>query len=308
MRMIRKGIVTGVFGLAVVGCSAGPTFWTDEVVEQLRIEHAVGARLDVRTHNGAITLRGRNQDGSDSSAVIQVRRSAGGRTPEEADAAMKALEVFCKEAGESRYDIGWRWTEPKRPDWGARVSFEIDAPQAVTLAGVTHNGSIVVRHVSGPVDARTHNGGITIEAVAGDVRAVTHNGSVRAESAGDVTSIETHNGHVTGTFRGKRLDVVTHNGGVQLNLDECGSLSGSIATHNGSITLSVGPRASAELTCNTYNGTIRSDAPLTVREVSRRTLRGRLGDGGSPLSATTHNGSIHLHRAGSSSADFVEPH
>jgi hypothetical protein len=55
--------------------------------------------------------------------------------------------------------------------------------------------------------------------------------------------------------------------------------------------------SSAQLVCRTHNGRVKSDVPLRGVTVQKRTrLEGILGQGGSSLELSTHNGSVTLSR------------
>jgi DUF4097 and DUF4098 domain-containing protein YvlB len=106
------------------------------------------------------------------------------------------------------------------------------------------------------IEAHTTNGNVDIRGAAGVSRATTTNGNVSVS----VSAV-------------------------------AGDLSAS--TTNGSVTLAIPKSANAELDLSTTNGSIRADnLTVTISEVSKRRLKGRLGSGGPLLSARTTNGSI----------------
>ncbi|HXW05192.1 MAG TPA: DUF4097 family beta strand repeat-containing protein, partial [Vicinamibacterales bacterium] len=76
-----------------------------------------------------------------------------------------------------------------------------------------------------------------------------------------------------------------------------------ITTGDGGITLYLPERFGAELDAHTGDGAIRNDLDLIAagesqdRERDRRTLKGRLGDGGKRLRIRTGDGTIRLRRS-----------
>jgi hypothetical protein len=126
---------------------------------------------------------------------------------------------------------------------------------------------------------RTVNGGVQADGLQGDAEVRTVNGSV----------------HLSTTGRGI-ADTV--NGSIEVTMGRADFQSGaSFTTVNGSVTLKMPSTLSAELSANTVNGKIASDFPVTVTEMSRRSVRGTIGGGGPELKISTVNGSITLQRS-----------
>lgn len=281
----------GMLGLASLGCfasvvgcvvcidgehgcscdgSCGTTFRTASTTERLSLDAAGMESLIARSHNGSVEFvpTAAGQD-----AYVEVTKKTGGSTPGRADDAMTALLVYAESAGTTRH-VGYRWTQWKRPDWTAHVSFRIHAPSNVNL------------------DFETHNGGITVSGANGDVRLVTHNGAISTDSARGTLSAETHNGGIRATYGGGDVRLSTHNGPIVANLSGCAQLSGDVTTHNGRVEVIVGAQTSTQLRANTQNGGLAIQAPLADSEVTGRSVSGRLGSGEGRLEVTTHNGSV----------------
>jgi hypothetical protein len=138
-----------------------------------------------------------------------------------------------------------------------RVDFTIRMPAGAKFLGRTVNGAVEATALSADAEAHTVNGEVHIS-TSGAARADTVNGAITA-SVGQVV------------------------GGLRLT------------TINGGITLRVPHDASGDVHAATKNGRISTDFPLRVRgSLSNRSIRGRLGSGGSEWSLTTVNGSICL--------------
>jgi hypothetical protein len=139
-----------------------------------------------------------------------------------------------------------------------KVEFEVRVPDGVAFAGRSVNGSIRAEDLDSDVIATTVNGAIDIS-TSGRAEAETVNGSIEADM-----------------------------GRADWDHDV------SFETVNGSISITLPEDVNANVRARTVNGRIRTDLPLTVREVGRRRLDGRLGDGGPELELETVNGSISL--------------
>lgn len=248
------------------------TIWTPETTERIQFDASGLKQIDVQSHNGAISFVPEASD-----AYVVVKKKAGGCCTDDAEDALGALDVYVQRTGNDTCRMGYKWDGLKHSSWRAAVAFEIHGPADVSLTGQTHNGSV------------------TVDGLQGSLNVETHNGSVRAATTGKDMSVLTHNGRIDATFGGRTVDLVTYNGSVTANLTDCGPVDGRIATHNGSVELLVGPSTDMDLDCHTDNGTIRCSAPIRAVDATRRSLRGRIGDGsGGSLAVETHNGSVHV--------------
>jgi DUF4097 and DUF4098 domain-containing protein YvlB len=122
-------------------------------------------------------------------------------------------------------------------------------------------------------------GDIRAEGLRADARAETVNGNVDVHTAG-FAEASTVNGNIT-----CRLGRSSFEEDVEFE------------TVNGSITIEMPEGLNADFRANTVNGGIDSDFPILVTgKVSRRSLRGSIGEGGPELRLSTVNGSIRLRK------------
>lgn len=128
------------------------------------------------------------------------------------------------------------------------------------------------------VDVTTVNGGLTVNDVTSEVIATTVNGSINARSTG-------------GPVRAK-----TVNGGINVSMGSLGSADDlEYESVNGSITIELPDNFNAQVELGTVNGRVSTDFPITMSgTISRRRLRGTIGDGSTRLRASTVNGSVTL--------------
>ncbi len=142
-----------------------------------------------------------------------------------------------------------------------RVTFTVRVPAGVRFVGRTVNGDVEAVDLRSEVEAYTVNGDIEVSTTE-HAAATTVNGSIGASiGAGWNAALE-------------------------------------FETVNGSIVLDLPADIDADLEVSTVNGSIDTAFPVTVTgRLSRRSLRGRIGDGGPLLSVSTVNGSVRLRRS-----------
>ncbi len=138
------------------------------------------------------------------------------------------------------------------------VEFTVQVPEGVDLDVQTVNGDVEANRLTADVDAKTVNGDIEVTTL-GFARASTVNGSIEASMGRWMP-------------QGARFETV-----------------------NGSIDLDLPDDVDADLDASWVNGGLDSDLPFTVDGgITRRSAKGRLGDGGPDLEVKTVNGSIRI--------------
>lgn len=169
---------------------------------------------------------------------------------------------------------------PRGRNIRVNVKYEVKVPEGVNLGKIgSVNGSI---YISGPL---------------GNTRASTTNGKVKVDGASGVLSLSTTNGSIEAENISGKLDADTTNGSIVL---EVLSFEDSIEakTVNGSITLRFGSleKIDADLRAKVVNGRISLDFPFTFQSIrkSKRSLEGKIGQGGPQISLRTVNGSIKI--------------
>lgn len=296
-----------VCGLTL-GCTVQyPLVWI-EATQEMTLPASDLEKLRVDTHNGRISLEGREDAGQ---IQVTVTKRAGGLTLPDAKKCMEAVEVVSRREG-STQRLGWRWSTVRQPTWGADVGFAVVLPGQFECRASTHNGSIVSDDVRGDCRFVTHNGRVEAEGFEGDIHLSTHNGAVVARgNAKDVTAIsyngrievhgfdgnahlETHNGAVVAQGSARRIRVVSHNGPIEADLRRSESLSGSITAYNGAVKVLLDDSVNATVRVGTHHGRITTNIPLQDAVLKRSVVTGHIGQGGDLLEITTHNGAITL--------------
>ena len=232
-----------------------------------------GSSFEARTHNGSIKIAGADITDCNLTATITARA----KTEEDAKELAEQTKVKLQPFGDGLIVKIDKPTSLRNQS--VSVSLDVQVPNESDLELTTHNGSVVIRNITGRLDCTTHNGKITANQVSGTAELITHNGSVNCrEISGD-----------------SRLR--THNGGIKVYYSKAASsvCDISLITYNGGIELETPSNFSGEFDASTHNGSIRTDLPITiVGKVSKSKLRGKIGSGQGKLHLETHNGSIRV--------------
>jgi len=123
------------------------------------------------------------------------------------------------------------------------------------------------------------NGVVNVGAITGEIGVSSVNGGVEVAQAGTATQLS------------------SINGGITLSLLRLGEGGLRVSSVNGGVKIGLPSETNAEIDVHSINGGINSDLPITVvGEVRRGQLRGRVGDGGPPITITSVNGGVTLRR------------
>jgi DUF4097 and DUF4098 domain-containing protein YvlB len=180
----------------------------------------------------------------------------------------------------------------------ASAKLIVSVPRKADIQARSGDGSIRIAHVTGRTDLHTGDGSIRAEDVSGELTLTTGDGSVTVDGAEGRLALETGDGsvNVTGKLGGVRLHtgdgsiVYRSQPGVAMDADW------DITTGDGSVSLYLPSDFGAELDAHTGDGSIRNDLKVEGDrpDTNRRTVKGRLGNGGKELRIRTGDGSIRL--------------
>jgi DUF4097 and DUF4098 domain-containing protein YvlB len=161
------------------------------------------------------------------------------------------------------------------------------------------DGAIDVEHVSGRIDLHTGDGNIRATDTAGELSFNTGDGAVTADEVEGRLLVDSGDGSVNVSGKVSSLRLHTGDGSIVYR-----ALTGTemtddweISTGDGGVLVYLPSDFAAELDAHTGDGTIRNDLSISAGqagEVNRRTVRGRLGEGGRRLRIRTGDGSIRL--------------
>jgi DUF4097 and DUF4098 domain-containing protein YvlB len=159
----------------------------------------------------------------------------------------------------------------------------------------TSGGGVRLREVTGSVRVRTSGGGIEAESLTGALDAHTSGGPIRLERVASDVRVDTSGGGIEITGAGGRVVASTSGGSVRVAFDRGNSRGGELETSGGSIRVTLDPSANLNLDASASGGGVSANLPVTVvGKISRSSLHGTLGKGGSTLSLHTSGGSIHI--------------
>lgn len=162
----------------------------------------------------------------------------------------------------------------------------------------TRSSPVTTRDTKGVLTARTGSGRVMVERAEGEVTASTGSGSVELLNVrGRAVRASTGSGTITGRdVAAERFDASTGSGGVRIEFVTLPRESVA-RTGSGSVELTLPDDASVELDISTGSGGISTEFPVTMDEVRRRALRGRIGNGdGNSLRVSTGSGAVRLRK------------
>jgi len=295
--MKKTGV--GVLGAVALVLAALPAMAQARIERNLTLEP--GGRVEVDTDAGAVTVRGAARSGV---RVVVTAKSADLEKYWEFrfEESPGLVRVVADRKGESR--LFARIPSP---------SFELEVPSRTSVAVDTAGGSVRVGAVEGTVEVDTAGGSIEVSDVRGnatldtagggiDVRdldgtliADTSGGSIHVERVSGDASLDTSGGSITVREAGGRVDADTSGGSIEVVFARGNAKGGALETMGGSILVRVDPAVSLDIDASTLGGAVSSGLPVQVQGTAKRgSLRGKLGAGGAPLSASSMGGSVRI--------------
>jgi len=250
--------------------------------------------LHLATFDGAIDIR----SGEGREVVVEIEKR--GPTKE----SVEALQVTATQDG-NRIDV-----EIKKPagdsvffgighNMSPSAKLTVTLPRAANVTARSGDGSIRIEHVSGRLELRTGDGSVHGTDISGQLSVNTGDGSVTLDGADGDLDVETGDGGVN--ISGKLATVRAHTGDGSVTFRAAAGSSmkddWSITTGDGGVALYLPSDFGAQIDAHTGDGTIRTELDLAAGgdgQISRRTVRGRLGAGGKVLKVRTGDGDIRL--------------
>lgn len=302
-------VVSSVFGLTLLGgCDANGDF--GQVTEDFHYSYPLqsGGQLELNNINGSVEISGWDRDSIDVSGTKYASEQA----------ALHDINVKVSANGNRANVV----VDMPRTHWhGSRgVRFHVRVPRKIMLERAeTTNGSVTAEDLEGGGRIRSTNGKLTLARLTGDYDVQTTNGSIQLDDCAGFEKAETTNGAIRGRIKDGAIQAQSTNGTLDLAVEKPtdskpmrlsttnGSLTLALAefhanpinaeTSHGSVTLRLPNDTNANLEAETSMASISNDLSLSsVEERSKHSLRGRLGNGGPSISASTSMGSIRIQR------------
>lgn len=283
--------------LLAAGCTVTVDSQSEIVRDEKRFTVAGTPTVRVTTFDGSIQIQ--SWDKPDVLVEIEKR----GPTRESVD----ALEVKTSQDGNT---IELEVKQPRRESFtgigfqrSASARLIVSVPRRADIRARSGDGSIRIERVNGRIDLHTGDGSLHATEVAGELTLHTGDGSVTVDGAEGSLALDTGDGGVNVT--GKLTSVRLHTGdGSIIYRAQPGTTmteDWEITTGDGGVSLYLPSDFGAELDAHTGDGSIRNDLDVESggrTEMTRRTVRGRLGAGGRQLRIRTGDGSIRLRGLG----------
>lgn len=170
---------------------------------------------------------------------------------------------------------------PKKPAAFGSVDFKIKVPSSVKN-----------------VDAVSISGSVRVSGLEADVeqKLTSTSGSVKTDSSGNL-DISSVSGSLEFTSSGERITAKTTSGsihGVLEKADNSGRID--LGSVSGRIVLEVPEDLNADVDLHSVSGSVSSDLPVSVTESKKKSLRGKIGSGGTSIDIGTVSGSIKIRK------------
>ncbi len=312
--MNRRALLAPLFAAGLL--VALPGLADTRIEKDLKL--APGGEFRLETDMGAVTVTGSSDSGAH--VVITSKRKD-----------LDDLLTFRFEEGANSATVIAKKKHPHSwfSDHGGSVHYEIRVPAETRLSIDTSGGSIKAAGMRLPAKLETSGGSITVSDLVGDLEADTSGGSidlkdikgrVRVETSGggiEAVSIEgpvhaessggsielqkvtgdidaqTSGGGIRIVDAGGRVHADTSGGSIEASFAKGNSRGGSLETSGGGIEVAVD--SAADLAIDASGSSVKTELPLQVRgEISRGSLQGTLGKGGSTLRLHTSGGSVRI--------------
>jgi DUF4097 and DUF4098 domain-containing protein YvlB len=329
MSMMRRALVflsasTLVFGAII---AAGSNVFAAEGHFERTLQVTGPVELNVGTGSGTIHVR--TGDSNTVRVVGEIKASEGFLSGDDADKKVKMIEAnppieqhgntieigrFRDEDLQHNVSISYELTVPAqtRLKSGSGSGSEDIAGIAGPLEASSGSGSLTISNIGDTVRASTGSGSIDLSGVKGNVRATTGSGEIHATGiaggfrastgSGPVTLEQTAPGYVevsTGSgrvaLRNVHGSVRAHTASGNIVAEGEGSGAWHFGTASGSVDVRLPASEGFDLHAETVSGRIITDRQMTVQgEIGRRSLSGRVGNGGFTLEVSTVSGNIHV--------------
>ncbi|MET8837300.1 DUF4097 family beta strand repeat-containing protein [Micromonospora sp. NPDC004540] len=188
---------------------------------------AAAATLIVLAGCDTLSFRRLDYDQTESAKITKITVPAGGAGDVTIRATGAADQVRIKrivryQGGEpdTRYEIkGDELVLPS--DCGARctVSWEVTAPEGVTVRGEASSGNVTLHRV-GPVDFNLNSGDVNVTEARGEVRVTTTSGNIEVVDATGPVRLRASSGDISARRLAAGVDAEATSGNVSIELDK----------------------------------------------------------------------------------------
>jgi Putative adhesin len=289
---LRAGTVV-LAGAVAAGCIVSVDSQGQIVRDEKRFTVTGTPEIHLKTFDGAIEIQA--WDKADVLVEIEKR----GATRELVD---QVTVEWTQNGNRIELEVKQPRTESFRGfgfNVGTSAKLIVSVPRRVDVLARTGDGAIHVEHLNGRLELRTGDGAIRAEDVAGELVLHTGDGSVTVDRAEGRLTIDTGDGGVNVSGKLTAVNVHTGDGSIVYRVESGVVMNDDwdITTGDGSVALYLPTSFGAELDAHTGDGSIRNELAIATTNPTnseRRSVKGRLGDGGRLLRVRTGDGSISL--------------
>ncbi len=266
--------------VAVALVSGLPTLADTRIEKTLKL--GPGGLFVLDSGGGGVTITGSSR--SDVSVVITSKRDD-----------LESLVTFNFEDGPETARVAME--RIKKGGWnrGLSLAYEIEVPHDTQLDIRTSGGSVTARQTRGEAKLRTSGGSIRVNDLEGPLNASTSGGSISVDTIDGDAKVSTSGGSISIVEAGGSVDAQTSGGSLTVAFARGNQSGGSLETSGGGIRVKLDETANLDLDAHCSGGSVKSDLPVTVvGNISKNSLKGALGSGGSILKLRTSGGSIRI--------------
>ena len=281
---IMKRIINDHDGKFTFNIKNGGKNFSEEFFQTVNCN--AGGVVNVYNKNGSIKVIGWEKDFVDIYAE---------KTTDEDEEELEKAEILIQKSNDGKVcDIK---TNFKEPNVKVSVKYIIKVPQNVKIGKIhTANGSLKIANLSGNAEITTSNGSIKVEKFDGNLVVRTSNGSIKLTEIEGKVKVSTSNGSIKVSQTDEIVSATTSNGSITAEISQLKN-DVEFSTSNGSINLYLTDDLNAEIIASTSNAKIHiNDVQLTTSNFSGSYLKGKIGNGGNLLKATTSNSSINIYK------------
>lgn len=244
--------------------------------ETLSHEVAGLQTIGVETHNGSVTLHGKDEGGIEIRAHYESRASSSSRAQDLVDSFTTDLSVA---SGQLLVKANFAGTSYNNQS----VSYEIYLPKNLNVTVHTSNGAITLDNLAAEADLTSSNGALSVfsDSGVGDLRLHTSNGKIEVSVPSGMAQLtaESSNGRIEidgNPADGGHWQLRTSNGGIKVSLPQVLGVKLDAETSNSSIEVGEGPWS------------------VDGGKLSNKQVHATRGDGALDLLAHTSNASIEI--------------
>jgi len=256
--------------------------------ESIVVPCPVGRAISVFNANGKTRVLGEDR----GDIEIRIHKSVRADCP---DLAAKLLDSIRLQNSKSADVLEIEVQIPRKCSRHAVAHMEICVPCDTQVSLGSTNGKICLSGLDRSIRARSNNGSVSIDDVNGDIDVTTANAKVTCRGTRGHLRARSSNGKIEVDCHHGSIEASTSNGVIRASLEELGENGVSLTTTNGKIVLDLPEKPNADVDIQVENGHIRNDLELQdqVRDMNGR-VRGRIGEGGTPIKLRNSNGTVSL--------------